>query len=201
MDGLRPCRPVARARQTSRRLLGDGMENWPLTSPGKTKRICGCLRISMVTRILFATFLASLPLSFPCPATSSGSIPTYVGSEVCQPCHPNEYKSFMEYAKKSRSFHSIERMQKGLSKDEIKQCYSCHTTGYGRPGGFVSPEKTPHLKNAGCEVCHGPGSLHIKTEDSSDIRAKLTMKDCETCHTSERIRAFRFRPLIHGGAH
>jgi hypothetical protein len=24
---------------------------------------------------------------------------------------------------------------------------------------------------------------------------------CQRCHTSERVKAFRFRPLIHGGAH
>ncbi len=120
---------------------------------------------------------------------------------ACKQCHPDEYQSFMAYAKKSRSFHSVERMKKGLTQEELRQCYSCHTTGYGRPGGFVSPEETPQLKNAGCEVCHGPGSVHVKTGDPKDIKAKLTMNDCKSCHTSERIRAFRFRPLIHGGAH
>ncbi len=176
------------------------MENWSHTSPGRKKLIHSCLRVSLLACILFAACLLP-PLQLPSPAASAETVPTYVGSKACQPCHPNEYKSFMAYAKKSRSFRSIERMKKGLTKEEIEQCYSCHTTGYGRPGGFVSPEETPHLKNAGCEVCHGPGSLHVKTKDSGDIRAKLTMKDCETCHTSERIRAFRFKPLIHGGAH
>jgi hypothetical protein len=27
------------------------------------------------------------------------------------------------------------------------------------------------------------------------------MKDCESCHISERVNAFRYKPLIHGGAH
>jgi hypothetical protein len=107
----------------------------------------------------------------------------------------------MSYAKKSRSFESIERVRKGLTKEEIKECYYCHTTGYGKPGGFISPQKTPHLKNAGCEVCHGPGELHVKTKSPQDIKRHLTMKDCEVCHTSERVKAFRYKPLIHGGAH
>jgi hypothetical protein len=107
----------------------------------------------------------------------------------------------MKYAKKSKSYESIERVKKGLTEEEIKGCYFCHTTGYGKPGGFISVEKTPHLKNAGCEVCHGPGGLHIRTNAPSDIKRRLTMEDCEVCHTSERVTAFRYKPLIHGGAH
>jgi hypothetical protein len=94
-----------------------------------------------------------------------------------------------------------ERMKKGLTEKEIKGCYYCHTTGYGKPGGFISPEKTPYLENAGCEVCHGPGEFHVKTKSPNDIKRQLTLKDCEVCHTSERVRAFRYKPLIHGGAH
>jgi hypothetical protein len=48
--------------------------------------------------------------------------------------------------KKAASYRSIERLRKGLTEDEIKGCYACHTTGYGKPGGFTSPEETPHLK-------------------------------------------------------
>jgi len=130
-----------------------------------------------------------------------GETPRYVGSFACKPCHEEEYKSFMTNAKKSRSFKSIERVKKELTEKEKEGCYHCHTTGYGKPGGFISPEKTPHLKNAGCEVCHGPGELHVKTKSSRDIKRHLTLKDCEACHTSERVRAFRYKPLIHGGAH
>ena len=127
--------------------------------------------------------------------------PKYVGSDACKGCHEKEYRSFMTYAKKATSFKSIERVRKGLTKEELKVCYYCHTTGYGKPGGFISEEKTPHLKNAGCEVCHGPGEFHIKKKDSSYIKKHLTTEDCEACHTSERIKAFRYKPLVHGGAH
>lgn len=127
--------------------------------------------------------------------------PTYVGSLACKPCHETEYNNFVKYAKKSNSYRSIEKLEKGLSKEDLKKCYSCHTTGYGKPGGFVSIEKTPYLKNAGCEVCHGPGSLHVKRGGKDSILRLPTIKLCYTCHTPERIRAFRFTPLIHGGGH
>jgi hypothetical protein len=127
--------------------------------------------------------------------------PIYVGSDNCQKCHEKEYDSFMKYAKKSKSYESIERVKKGLTAEEIRGCYACHTTGYGKPGGFVSVEKTPHLKNAGCEVCHGPGELHVKTMNPQYIKRRLSVEDCEVCHIEERVRAFRYKPMIHGGAH
>ena len=134
-------------------------------------------------------------------AQSQGVAARYVGYTVCKNCHEKEYTSFVKYAKKSRSFESLERVRKGLTEEELKGCYVCHTTGYGKPGGFVSLEKTPELKNAGCEVCHGPGEIHVRTKDPRYIKRHLTMKDCESCHISERVRAFRYKPLIHGGAH
>ena len=125
----------------------------------------------------------------------------YVGSEQCRSCHEKEYRAFSTYAKKSRSFESINRLRKELTEEEITGCYQCHTTGYGKPGGFINEERTPHLKNAGCEVCHGPGQIHVETQDPAAIKGHLTEEDCEICHTSERVRAFRYKPLIRGGAH
>jgi len=148
--------------------------------------------------ILLLSIMINPPLSL---AGTKNRLPKYVGSDACKDCHKEEYKSFMTYARKSRSFASIERVKKGLTEEEIKGCYSCHTTGYGKPGGFISPEETPYLKNAGCEVCHGPGEFHAKTGLSRDIKRRMTKEDCEVCHIEERVRAFRYKPMIHGGAH
>ena len=127
--------------------------------------------------------------------------PRYVGTLACKPCHEKEYQAFTSYAKKHSSFHSIERLRKELTEEQIEGCYACHTTGYGKPGGFVSEEATPHLKNAGCEVCHGPGGFHVRTLDPRDMKVDLTERDCEGCHTSDRVKTFRYKPLIRGGAH
>jgi hypothetical protein len=126
---------------------------------------------------------------------------TYVGSDACQDCHEDEYENFQAYAKKARSYESIKVMKKGLTEAEFRNCFECHTTGYKKPGGFRSEHETPHLKNAGCEVCHGPGSLHVETEEPEEIKGSLTTKDCDVCHSSERVEAFDYKPLIHGGAH
>jgi hypothetical protein len=154
------------------------------------------LRYVVATLFVLVIIIPSLTAS-----QTTGRLPKYVGSDACKECHESEYRNFVTYAKKSTSFKSIDRVRKGLTDDQIKECYFCHTTGYGKAGGFVSPEKTPHLKNAGCEVCHGPGEFHIKTKNPKEMKRHLTIKDCEACHTPERVRAFRYKPLIHGGAH
>ena len=131
----------------------------------------------------------------------SESLKTYVGTEACKDCHEKEYKSFITYSKKSTSFKSISIRKKGLTDDETKKCFECHTTGYGKPGGFTSEAETPHLKDAGCEVCHGPGSSHVKTGNPKEIKRHPTTKDCEACHNKDRVAAFNYKPLVYGGAH
>ena len=155
---------------------------------GKTS---GCL-------ILLSIFLL---LGWPGARVESQTPKTYVGSQACRDCHEEEYQSYSAHAKKARSYASIARMRKGLTEAEFWGCFECHTTGHGRPGGFRSEEETPHLKDAGCEVCHGPGSLHVETLEARDINGQLTLDDCVGCHSAERVQAFGFTPLTHGGAH
>lgn len=126
----------------------------------------------------------------------------YVGSEECSMCHEQEFENFSRYAKKAKSYKSIELMASDLSPEEIEECYVCHTTGYGEPSGFKSQESTPELAHAGCEVCHGPGSEHVDMGgDPSLIKRDLELDDCTTCHNEERVRSFDFKPLLYGGAH
>ncbi|MBW2108874.1 MAG: cytochrome C [Deltaproteobacteria bacterium] len=126
---------------------------------------------------------------------------TYVGAKACEECHEEEYEHYEKFAKKAHSYSHIKTMKKGLTEAEFRSCFECHTTGYGQPGGFKSEQETPDLKNAGCETCHGPGSVHVETQDPEDIKASLTDEECGRCHNSERVKAFGYKPLIYGGAH
>jgi hypothetical protein len=126
---------------------------------------------------------------------------TYIGSQSCSECHAEAYASYQQNSQKSHSFGSVKIMMPKLTAEEIRECYACHTTGYGRPGGFVSEEKTPNLANAGCEVCHGPGARHAETQSAEDIKGKLTVKDCVVCHKEERVGTFRYKPMLFGGGH
>lgn len=126
---------------------------------------------------------------------------TYVGSQNCQSCHTGEYTRFKDYSKMARSYACVQIMKRGLTGEESHTCLKCHTTGFGKPGGFVSEKETPQLAEVGCEACHGPGSIHVQSSDPKDIKKIGSVKDCEVCHNSERVGAFRFSPMIYGGAH
>lgn len=146
---------------------------------------------------LFILSLVALPPTAPAAAEQS----TYVGTDACADCHEEQYSTFKKYAKKAKSAQSVQVMAPKLTQEELEGCFGCHTTGYGKPDGFVSFEKTPHLSDAGCEVCHGPGSAHVESGGDPDLIHNPEMSECLTCHNEERVANFGFRPLLHGGAH
>jgi hypothetical protein len=92
----------------------------------------------------------------------------YVGAKKCKMCHIKQYKSW----EKTTMADSFENLKPGVKAEAKKKagidpdkdytadesCLKCHTTGYGKPGGFVSIEETPKLAGVQCEGCHGPGS-------------------------------------------
>jgi len=158
----------------------------------------GWRRTALATVLGLACLGLALPQGAFCAEAEEAH---YVGSKICGGCHPTQYASFMKYSKKAHSSKSVRLMAKGLTTEELTGCYACHTTGYGRPGGFTSFEGTPEMANAGCEVCHGPGSTHTETADPAAIKGKPTIADCETCHNASRVRAFGYKPLLQGGAH
>ncbi len=136
------------------------------------------------------------------PEAQNQSINKYIGLDVCKSCHQTQYDRFQKYAMKSKSFQSVQKMKKGLTPDEIEGCYHCHTTGYGEPGGFVSLQQTPELKNAGCEVCHGPGMRHVEEKGNPDLIVREVELDiCEKCHTEDRVQSFHYKPIIYAGSH
>jgi hypothetical protein len=160
------------------------------------KTNCGASSKKMVFSCLAVWVLSGF-----CVGAESGTPKTYVGSEACGECHTDQYDTFLANAKKAHSYDSVMVMKKGLTDQELQTCFACHTTGYGQPGGFSSLKETPHLKNPGCEVCHGPGSLHVESEDPSDIQGAVSIERCQQCHTGDRMKVFKFKPILHAGAH
>ena len=61
---------------------------------------------------------------------------------------------------------AAEKKKAGLDPDKDytadEGCLKCHTTGFGKPGGFKSIAETSNLANVQCEGCHGPGSEYAK---------------------------------------
>jgi hypothetical protein len=102
----------------------------------------------------------------------------YTGSESCMPCHEYEYEKWSGKAH-AHAYATLERV--GSQFDP--ECVVCHTVGMKYEGGFLSEEKTGHLKNVGCENCHGPGSEHIRM--GGKVKLPEPRSDCTACHTPE----------------
>ncbi len=103
---------------------------------------------------------------------ANGDSPKYVGAKKCKACHIKQYKAW----KKTTMATSFKNLKPGINAEAKKKagldpnkdytadadCLKCHTTGYGKPGGFKSIAETPKLANVQCEACHGPGSKFKK---------------------------------------
>jgi hypothetical protein len=108
----------------------------------------------------------------------------YIGARACKLCHKPAYKSWLRnHQKHAKAFKNLPAEYRADGR-----CLNCHTTGYGKPGGFVSLAETPGLIAVQCEACHGPGSAHKKAamddpDDLDRIRARIGKTfDCVQCH-------------------
>lgn len=149
--------------------------------------------------VRFAGFLA-LMLAL-VPGIAQGSEKSFIGSAACGECHEEQFENYHTYSKKAHSWQSVKIMLSDLKPDEAERCFDCHTTGHGKPGGFVSFAATPHMADVGCETCHGPGSLHAEEGDTQFIQRTPTIDQCQACHSKERVGDFNFKPLLFSGAH
>ena len=98
---------------------------------------------------------------------------TFAGSAACADCHTEATKAF-EKTPHSHATQTLVDLDPPRHFDP--ECLSCHATGWNPQqyfpyaSGYLSLEKTPHLKANGCENCHGPGASHVAAE-SGDVEA------------------------------
>jgi hypothetical protein len=106
----------------------------------------------------------------------------YLGSENCHSCH-DEYDKW----EKNRHAHAYESLVEVGSQYD-PECIGCHVVGFDYESGFASEKSKKDLRNVGCEVCHGPGSDHMKavTTGRTDSGLSDVVTKCAECHTPER---------------
>ncbi|MDL2316984.1 cytochrome c family protein, partial [Desulfovibrio sp. OttesenSCG-928-A18] len=155
-------------------------------------KYCHCSKLPLLPLLPLLALCLVLPLLAALPGAAQEAR-AYVGAQACESCHEEQYASFMKNSHKARSWKSLEKMLPKLTEAEKKECYVCHTTGYGKPGGFVSLRETPEKANLSCETCHGPGSAHAESGDSADIQRKPDLNSCLRCHNAERTQNFNFK--------
>ena len=118
----------------------------------------------------------------------------YVGSKYCKLCHDYEYEKWMtskqvfvpglskQASSDSRHADAFATLEK-VGSEYDPECVVCHVVGMQYQTGYISPAKTPELKDVGCENCHGPGSEHLRSLGA--IETSGPMSTCSDCHTAE----------------
>ena len=182
-------------------------------------------RRTVVAAALAAAFVLAVSAPFGAAQETAAKTPTYVGDKACKTCHFKEHRSWRktslaksmdslkppDEAEDKRLFDRKTAAELDPAKDYTTDatCLECHTTGYGKPGGYpadptASEEAKAHAElmgTVGCESCHGPGSLyaeHKTKELEKDKDAKFTFEgmaklgliapdqaNCNSCHNEK----------------
>lgn len=106
--------------------------------------------------------------------------PHYVGMESCKTCHAAIY-SFVSGTAHTKAYETLRKDERQFEPE----CIACHSTGYRKPGGFTNILTAKDLLGVQCEVCHGPGSLHVTDNKTNKMRHLTTAADCIVCHNPE----------------
>jgi len=119
------------------------------------------------------------------PNTAPHRVPTgpYAGSDACSQCHRAEFLQWTSTAH-SRSFQTLFGDRRHLDDD----CFSCHVTGAGQPGGPESPVTVGGFRDVQCEACHGPARAHSDDPGNPDLKPTADPGEqvCVTCHDGDR---------------
>jgi peroxiredoxin len=122
----------------------------------------------------------------------------HVGSDACQSCHAKEHESWSA-GPHARALASLEAKQKSSDPN----CLKCHTTGFGREGGFppgTAASAHADLARVGCESCHGPGGDHVAAPKERGKIVSLgdkcdscvILQICGACHDDANDPGFEF---------
>jgi peroxiredoxin len=122
----------------------------------------------------------------------------HVGSDACRSCHAAEYESWAA-GPHARALATLEAKHKTGDAN----CLKCHTTGFGREGGFqpgAGASVQPDFARVGCESCHGPGGDHLGAEKKIGTIVSLgdkcdscvILQICGSCHDDANDPGFEF---------
>jgi peroxiredoxin len=107
----------------------------------------------------------------------------YSGEEFCSVCHPQQHDTW-SLTHHAYAFTTL--AEHGAERDE--ECVSCHTVGFGEPGGYEIAQRQRWLEGVQCENCHGRGGPH----QSPDFASRGYEAACAGCHTPEHSLRFVF---------
>jgi hypothetical protein len=122
----------------------------------------------------------------------------YIGSDACVACHKEEHLQWSSTSH-AHAWQSLVNEKRHLDRD----CFSCHATGVGKPGGPKEPTQVRGLRDVQCEACHGPGARHVSRPDIHRPLRDPGIEVCRDCHDGKqdggRFDYSTYRPkVVHG---
>jgi len=129
----------------------------------------------------------------PPPAPREPGRAYFVGDAKCSPCH-KEALTFWKGTVHAEAWQTLVE----VGKENDYKCTGCHVTGYGQVGGS-SLGHTDHLRDVQCEVCHGPGSIHVAEkglEEPASVHREAPASTCIGCHTEQHSDTFQYEAYL-----
>lgn len=117
----------------------------------------------------------------------------YVGDARCGACH-KQALAFWKTTVHATAWKTLVE----VGKENDYKCTSCHVTGYGEVGGS-SLGHTKGLRDVQCEVCHGPGSIHVAEkglEEPASVHTATPASTCTGCHTEQHSDTFQYQAYL-----
>jgi hypothetical protein len=117
----------------------------------------------------------------------------YVGDQACVSCH----KPAARFWRKTVHAQAWKTLVE-VGKEAHDDCVSCHVTGYGEVGG-TSLGHTRGLQDIQCEVCHGPGSIHVEKKGKETPfagRVQTPESVCVRCHNEKHSDTFQYEAYL-----
>lgn len=105
----------------------------------------------------------------------------YVGSDVCQGCHEDQYKAFAA----SAHVHILEK-----EKPAARGCESCHGAGAAHVEGGGDPEKIQRFTGVSAETIRQQcGECHVVNLGTAHTKAQLTCVTCHSIHHYQQVKS------------
>jgi hypothetical protein len=142
----------------------------------------------------------------------------YVGSAACQKCHAFAFQVWQN-SKHAKAFQTLVNAKRPSLREFDGECIQCHVVGFEYNTGYRNDKATPHLKDVGCESCHGPCSEHVdnknrkpallqlmnpfkappnETEEQKGIRMRQMHVFCQKCHDVDNDVGWNVPPVKAG---